>query len=796
MLSSFLENNGENKRSRDQDQRKYINLKMSSLDDLLHEAECLERGSKGDSVSSIGIAQMASFFNKFSANDKTTLDGRLLLAQQGIDAAKTEIMLKDMQAELKPAELSTSICAETRTKQKYIPLRAIEQFERLKQQQINTEREFFLSQLDSCLNNEQISQKPLDSEYKLFPTDKTQNGALSEYAQVFANLQTELGSSSFESVDVIIKQSIEALNRIADPSDKSYQVRLDFFKALQSILCSENLDNSNLSNSIDSPEILREMVRGSLRFLTEQFRNIHFPNGDETSMNEIDAYVLSHFPNVQPPWPHIWISIRAGLISLAQQFITKFNKETKEFAKFFKAFVFDESSEPNIDFNLNININSHPSDEFESFKALCYMYTIGQEIQQPPTLVVKNAEDFIFSTLAPLRYSNSNIGSLEDYGTLNEIQTLVVEEATKIFNQGNFKFVCSMLLALILKFDTCADQLLNNKLFPIEVVHILMIFKKCGLWNSPSLPFIINEFVQFLPNSMAPQIVDYLAFAENQKNLIDFLLSLDIRHYSINLESDGKGPKATAAQLISQEIESDVYSIKSLHLLVLCLDYSTAYNVFISMSSNISSFSLPDSSKAILICSILLARLKGINNTEQATLIALQNAGLKISLHSLSRADDLTQSERIDLLENVQRFLSESIINEFSDNFTKDSINFDTVKIDTVKRVSHCLSLLVHFDSGRSDLAVSESRRKGHIIPFDESEINESVEWMNKNMLPSSTIVGATAIRFISFYLDNIQRNKEKITALFDFCRRIQTLSDDTNSKIMTLYDRFVELAK
>lgn len=786
---------------------------MLSLDNLLHEAECLERGSKGGSISAIGLNQLAKFFNQISPEQPTTLDGRVLLAQQGIDSARTETLLKDIQSEKKKEE-SLIYVSQHKARQQSV-YDAIQNFEILKQNINENQRKRFRDEMLSFFGNKDISRSPVNPNFKLFPTDPQQLGKLSEYAQLFANYQfnpkTEEEEENenetdkkipFSSVRTIIQQSIAAIASSHLIDESTRQMRIDFFLALLSIICREHLPG-DLSQIENSPDDLREMICGSLDFLTSQYRIHNFPNGLETTAEEVDKFAMSHYPNVQPPWPQIWVCIRSGLYGLVETFCRRYRRETSDFWHYFDSYILKEEK-MTVEVQLSVFINTKPSNEYEALRSFCYMFVIGEELQQPLADYIKTANDFVFLMLLPHRYSTSNLDIGSGYSSLNDLQQLVSFEASKIFDKGNDRFVYSMLMAIVLKFDLCAKSLIENKLFPIEALHILIVLNKSGLWSQSSaqnlLANIISEFINLLPLKMTTQIVDYLSLVTDRKPLIKFLLSLDISQNSVNLDRTTNG---NALKMIQDEIDSNLLSINTLRLYCITHDYDNACKVLIAINTDIpSTFTLNDMSEAVYVGAVLLNKFKEIRSEQAMPIIVnLQNASLNIAVRALSMADKLTQSEKERLLSNVKKLRVECAPHIYSQSEDFPFL-YDSSTIEKVTLLSKLLHLLILFDSGRSDIAIAEAVNdkkepdefEKQIIPFSEQELDPAVAWISENELPSASLIGAVIIRFLSYYMDYDQKNRYIVSTLFDFCIRIPILSEETNKKILELHENYEKL--
>lgn len=750
---------------------------MASLDSLLREAECLQRGRKNDTFSSIGLRQISHFFSAIAPEDQSSIEGRLLLAQQGIDCAKMEEIIKTIGNKSNNKEANQYSTKSKNPDFRHRPLSAIEQFQRIRQKEMERKWREATETIISEISNT-YSTKCEDTFEKLFPVDAKNMLDLSERAITFIECltQPDIGELPFSSTSQILSQSIKAIEQMKKPGDETYKMRFDFFSALSNILNKESLkDKTTLKELMTDSDILHEMVRGSLDFLYTQFREINFECNGPITKEDIDRYVAKAFPDVQAPWPQIWVAIRAGLINLVFDICNEHPAQTRLFTPLFESYVI-KKEEPTPEIRVSVIADYMPTLISEKFKLHVYSYTVGCELPQAQNAVLLTVEDYIFSVLSPLRFNNSHIGSNDDYGSLNDVQTIVLEEASKLFSEGNLRFVYPMLLALCLQFDACVDNLLTAKVFPIEVVHILLAFKSCGLWDNPILPSIVEEFVNLLPLSYTHQSIIYLAFAGDSNKLIKYLMNLDIGSHQIDLTGL---EYEQAITLINEHVfQSDV---EALHLDVLCMKYDDAANRIIGISEQISYYTIFDQCKAISLCCVLLSRIQGYNHIIN-NMSLLMKATLEIAITVLSNGDKLSQSARKSLIDNVHELL---------DLITEDSDTQDL--IIKARNLNHCCTILTLFDSGKPQNASTLIKGQPRVFPLNENEVDTSCEWIYQNRLESSTLIATVTVRAISYFALTPNKFMLEITALLKFSLCLQ-LPDEITDKILRIQDNLGRL--
>lgn len=759
---------------------------LHEIKELLHKSECLDCGPFrfNQNISANGIVKLPGFFQRICQGEETNTqqhllleeEGRNLLAEEGIYTKLIDEMLKDMETKLKVDTSSSFTFGKPKQVREFIPNTAIQMLEKIKEHRINDQRKTYLNEMLHLFNDEPKSQKSIDTEYQILPRDQTQLRNLAAYAQRFAEFQTLKTKDDdfipFQNAKTIITKSIEAIEAdpIQDPS--TYKIRIDFFVALYQILCNKLFNDELPTVGGNSQETTKKMLFGSLAFLNNQFRNLHFPHDRPISIDDVVQFASNHF-NSQDPWAYIWVCIRAGLYLLVPKICDQFPEKTQKFSSDYVKIIL-QNEEPRDKANLVV-------DNGEGYKSLCYSFLYGLDIQQPQ-IDHFTAEDSVFCFLASLRNADEvDNCDAASFGVLKELQNLVDAEAKEIFFKHDFQFVYSMLMAVMLKFDSCAESLLESRLFPIETIHILMVLKQTGRWDSPILPHLIYEFVHLLPSSMFPQIVDYLSFANDRKILIDYLISLDLRN-QFSFNADERYPqRQNAMTFIMEEVNEDLYSLKSLHLLVLCLQYTSACEIITALSNKLASFSLTEMIEVIFICAIILDKLPP---TDDVAIIGLQNSGCRLCIYALSQADELTQSQRTSLLSNVKEFVTQcKMLNTYDDK-----------SIAVITMLSRLLKLVILFDMGMKNIALIKLERKKQIIPHREADLDSSLEWINDHQsdIFSSSLIGAATCRFLAYYLNDEQKNREKIQTLFSFIDKIPILSEETNRKLLELRDKFI----
>lgn len=743
---------------------------MESIDEILLEAENLEHGYGECSSLSIGLTQLSDFFSRVEKQQSNSyLNGQFLLAQQGIDSGRTDHLIKELAAtfrrEQKPKLMSqTKMTIEEAMR----PKMAIELFEKNIQLEVDDSWSNATNELIEFIGDEVVSKKrKLDNSGFI----KNKGGQMEEEATIYAkNVQ---GASSLPDATEILERCLNALNEIKEkhPMNETIDMKMDYFVALKYIL------QNALNNDIQEKDKNVYMIQGALDFLHTQFLNINFPVKDNTNSSlteiDIDEYVAKEYPNVKPPWPNIWIAIRAGAFNIVKLICNRY-PETDEFFKLFSNIVVNGEEPTSTDKNLVSNDTIQETDE-EQFKIQCYSFAVGFELQQPQNVVLRTAEDYLFCVLSPLRFVNSNDNFGANYGALAEIQNLVKEEASKFFSKGTSQFIYSMILLMSLQFQEAVDVLIKAQIFPIESIHISMIMKDIEFWNGPELPYMIDEFIKLLPTSMYLEAIDYLSFADNEEKLISFLntLSPKLQQY-VDLSVHGK---ENAVKLIQNSISKNPTSYSTFHVLVVCKDYENAYNFLLNIEDDITIFTLEEAVKSISLCTVLLTQLLNQSQIQKVQILCT-----KISILALSRSDSLSQNERATLMENIDDFIS-----VFED--IKENDEYMNNQISIVEVLSHVCLILNLFDSGKYEIAIQKAKSSPRLFPFNIDDIDVSVDWVLSNTPPSTTLIGTVSSRIILYLSLNSKENKDEIQAMLKFTSRIN-LGNDTTKNLLELHDR------
>ncbi|KAH0785171.1 hypothetical protein GPJ56_011117 [Histomonas meleagridis] len=380
-----------------------------SLDDILHETEAIERNYKNDSSMTIGISQLSDFFKRIEKDQTSNLNGQFLLAQQGIDSAKTERVIKEMEESLRSEQSEPNLMQSKEAIQSTkIPRTALELFERSTRNELDDEWDSITQDLMNMAENTIPNYKIPSSHF--FPTQGSLYSSYSEEAVIFArNVQ----STPLPTAPEILERSIQSLDEYSKlhPLSGNNQVKLDYFIALRYILQNVIDDLSDLSLKTHL------MIIGSLDFLHHQFMTINFPSKTELTESDIDLYVSKNFPNAKAPWANIWIAIRSGNFEVVKQICRNY-PETNEFLEHFENFVLEGNAPTSSAKNCSVLNDTLQSTPEEQFKLQCYSFAVGFELQHPQTSAMDTIEDYLFCVLSPLRFGC-------DSGSLVDIQNII-----------------------------------------------------------------------------------------------------------------------------------------------------------------------------------------------------------------------------------------------------------------------------------------------------------------------------------------------------------------------------------
>jgi hypothetical protein len=138
-----------------------------------------------------------------------------------------------------------------------------------------------------------------------------------------------------------------------------------------------------------------------------------------------------------------------------------------------------------------------PSSDADYFRAQAYAHVFRCESSAPlPQIAARTAEDYLFASLGPLRFEDASIGGGGSYGALNDVQDTIQREASHQFSLAGHRFVVPRLLTLCGCFAEAADRHRALTVFPVETIHIILIFHFLGLWSHRELHRIVSDFVR------------------------------------------------------------------------------------------------------------------------------------------------------------------------------------------------------------------------------------------------------------------------------------------------------------
>ena len=737
---------------------------MSSFDALLRDAESLSHGNVPAAVGPVNATHLTCFFSHVVPHEVSSLKGQLVLAQHGVDARRADFLIKQLKDLTIDDTVTDGTGSDVRWVQ-YRPLTAIEQLERQKQSEIDSEWRETVRNTIEILGNKAISGTPPGQGDSLFTRDVERDGEVTWRAQTFAKFMVSGDEVAFSSPMIMIDRCIQALEADGGDGDRTFEMRLDFFRCLKHMIGRVLERRGEIVAG--APELIPEMIGGALEYLQEQFRRVHFPAGMDTTMEELSEFVAKHFPLCQPPWPHLWFAMRAGLYDVARMVFKEYGVP-RNFQQLFEAFVVGDEM-PNQELRNSVMIDTEPHTDVERFKMEAYVFAVGYEMEdwKHSGCCVKTLEDFLFCAFAPWRFETSFIGAGDGETLLKDIHGYVLRGGSA-FNTGDIQFIEPMMCALCLRFEECVKSLLRIKMFPVESLHVIMVLKAAGLWDGPALPLLLRDFARILPRTMLSAAVDYLAFAGDRRVLIDFLLLQDVVRTSVNLDMSGK---ERAIELLRDETDEKPFTITTLQLLILCKDYDNATRLFRDIADSPTSFSAFDLVKAVQLCSVLLSRMSA--SAVPADIVAVRNAGMRIALLVLSCADELPQSQRGMLVEACRIMLLTAEDGELANDVNRQAVH-------TMMRVCR---ILILFDSGMTDQAMDLVSSRPHIIPLTEDDFDCSVEWMNSGVLPSTKSIAAVMLRILSLLSLNQKENAQRIEVIARFAMRIP-LPDEATARI------------
>jgi len=654
---------------------------MSSLTDLIQQSDCLEKGQKGDISASVGISQISTFFSRIAVGEDLSIDGRFFLAQQGIDCAKIEQLIDSINDE--SAQIGLSNNEKHKIPSRNRPLSAIERFQ-------NSRNSIFEEEWRS------IADSTLSSVSKIEPFNKVDNyqTPFDPNSAEFCFYQKKAyeyakGMKSLSSLQSIIDDSLNVLKKITIPDSPSSKMQIAIFEAFKFIFDQKPFENvGDFEHIIHDPHYINIMIRGSIRFLQKQFC---LENGlIDCSFEKLDQFVQTFYPDIMAPWPHIWIALRAGLYDLISQICQQHQRTTKSFFELFNQYIINDSNEPSPELRIRVASETSISSEEDRLRSQSLSFAVAQEFQIHDS-IVKTAEDYVFCMIYPFRFISEKYGGTSDLGSLYEVQALIREESSRLFANGDMKFLYPLLMVIALDFEHCGDALVQIRAFPTETVHLCLALKAGKLWDSNAFPSLLYDFVKIFPISIASRAIDYLSFIPERSWMIKYLLSLDVESTMINLEGNN-----FALSLISEETDNNPFAVSSLYILILCCDYHSSIDILIGMGDEINNYTPSDLQSVSHLSSVLMKRISQ-EFVQPQRFIRFQHAICMINIAALSYSHLLSQSARKVLLEDS------SIVLSIIDN----SIPMVSRNIKLFQMLHSLSSVLVNIESGMYHDAIS-----------------------------------------------------------------------------------------
>jgi hypothetical protein len=347
------------------------------------------------------------------------------------------------------------------------------------------------------------------------------------------------------------------------------------------------------------------------------------------------------------------------------------------------------------------------------------------------------AEDFLFCSLSPLRTSHP-LSSL----TLTDVQNIVSAEVSRQFPTPHLQFIAPLLHALCLDFASCASSLLSLKLFPVESLHLLMALHSAGHFRSPALSRMTAEFIALLPRHLADAAAAYAAFPQDNQLFFNYLLSLDFVRQSVRLRGNAVG-------LLRGSVGEN---IDTLQALTVCGDFDSAGALFAALSE--SALGVREAARAVEIAGALCAR-------------GARPIGIEaVALSALSEADQLSQSDRLLLVEAVHQIEGLGA---------------------TVGALGQLLRVLILFDEGRGEEAVALAEKGPRIVPIDGEDVEAACRWVNESGIPAPGLLGAVALRLAVRFAES-GGGRGRLEAIREFAERVR-LPDYMNERFGQICD-------
>ena len=765
-------------------------MSLSSLDELKRSAEYLERGRSSASSTSINILNIGKFFEALGNDNlnSSSLEGRLLLAQKGVDSAKSEKLINEIFQKVSVKRSEQSKKTKLQTSQKFnlhIPRTALEQVEYMRFQRVD---DIWHDMLNGTLETigmlppkEVIRKRPFDikKEHDSSLLFRNKPGNLlsnSIRAKIYAQHMSDFTNGLQVAIDVL-----SSLDEIASKDEPTSKIQISFFKAFKEIFSSQSLidlmekNHSSVGNVITQPEGIRAMANGSIKFMQDSYKDQYFK--EDQSLDAVDNYCTTNFPNAQAPWIQLWVAIRSGLYDLVPQICRRNARETQDFLAAFNSHVL-EGIDPTPEERVRLCGDSSSLYD-DPFKQQVLCFTVGSEIRAQSD-VIQTAEDYVFSVLNPFRFSSND--GVYDTIALSNIQETVMKEAQIAFADQKETFILPLILLLSLNFTDCGNALLDCKVFPCEVVHAIIALKAWELWDpSEYFTLLINDFVHLLPPQMCGRAIDYLAFTGNHKVLCDYLLELDAYDESISVKDESSQihaelllegrPSATA--LIQQEVETEGPCERTFHILLISNDLEAAYKMLILLDQDYSVLTLQEVCSMVKNVSVLIAKLIKAE-FDPLKIKIVHHSAFKLSEIALAQSEQLGLAQREELINSCKMFMKTC----FSD------LPEEVQAVNSLRSLIHIVSIMSLLDAGNAKGAIEAAKQSPHIIPIDENSYAKSVAWIQTQPTSIGFALKKLIINVFKKLVSLVDEDSQHISCVQTLARFSEQLSDDLISEL------------
>jgi hypothetical protein len=705
-------------------------FRTPTLQELLQEAQSLPQATSRQEIPPIGLRQLGTFYSLLiagdddgkqeHADDPSRIGGQFL-AKKSIDCAKANRLIKDLTAKPKAAA-AKSVAVHSRCK-----LSGFSGHEQRRQNALEDEWASCLKDMISFFapNAAVIKKrKAINAKRVLFPQGTSDFASLARlFASKWANAD---GPKHLALINACCSTVEEQSGR---------GIRLDIFRALLRILDRDDRRP-------------HKMLCGSVEFLSEQFRRRNFPKGDATTLDDINKFVAKKHPTIQKPWAHIWFALRGSFFGLVEPICRAHREQTATFWTIFERFVLG-SEQPSSSDRANFFSDLSGLSDSEAFRPHVFAYVVGyDDVLQPPAAILATAEDYLFATLAPLRFDGINLGSDSIFGPLNDVQLVVRRDGQRHFSAGSARFVGPLLSLLCLDFEAAASRLLEIGVFPVEAVHVCIILRMFGLWSGTEYPRAVRQFVSLLPPG--DTALRYLATTGDRDCVVKYLLALDIDSVRIDI--------GLVSDLVREEIYRNPLTVSTFKLLLLGNEFDGAQEALMLIADQSNDYSEPELVKLIGLIPTYIARAKSAGKQ----LEIVKNLALRLTVATMCRGDQLYQSDRGMLTDAAERLL---IVCE------EDEL-LDVELSNVVRHISKLLKILIYINAGMMDKAI-ETAKAVFIIPKNSSDVARSVEWLRSNNLPSFGLVGEVAFRLFVLLIEDKSRNERWLDAIDEWITKL-----------------------